>query len=140
MKENSKLQVTLLTGRTLEQGVGKEQGKTSKEYVDSVSVCFIDPSDLKKLGIDENANVRVSTKFGSIVVHALCSPQAPHEGVIFIPYGPWANAIVDSETDNVGMPSLKGIPSEIEPAFGSLVLNLTELLNGEFGKKTHASC
>lgn len=138
MWKDPKLRVTLLTGRTLEQGIGKEQGKTSKEYVDSASACFIDPSDLKKLGIEENANVLVSTTFGSIVVKALSSPQAPHEGVIFIPYGPWANAIVGPETENVGMPSLKDVPAEIEPAYGSSILSLAELLEKQFGKKTYA--
>ena len=37
-----KLSATLITGRTIDQGVGKEMGKGSKEYFDSSSVCFID--------------------------------------------------------------------------------------------------
>jgi formylmethanofuran dehydrogenase subunit D len=129
-----KLQVTLLTGRTIEQGVGKEQGKTSKEYAESVSICYIDPKDLKKLGIKEKANVLVSTQYGSVAVKALKSLTAPHAGVIFIPYGPWANAIVDPETHSIGMPSLKGIPAEIEPALNRPVLSLEELLKKQFGK------
>jgi len=44
---NSAVHVTLLTGRTIEQGVGKEQGKASKEYEESVSVCYMDPEDMK---------------------------------------------------------------------------------------------
>ncbi len=130
-----KLQVTLLTGRTIEQGVGKEQGKASKEYAESVSVCFIDLEDLKKLGIEEKTNVLVSTIYGSVVLRALKSPQAPHLGIIFIPYGPWANVIVDPETDNVGMPSLKGIPAEIEPAGDNPLLSLKELLKTMFRKE-----
>ena len=43
MGENPKLRVTLLTGRTIEQGVAKERGKASKEYVESVSVCYMIP-------------------------------------------------------------------------------------------------
>ncbi len=130
-----KLQVTLLTGRTIEQGVGKEQGKASKEYAESVSVCFIDLEDLKKLGIEEKTNVLISTIYGSVVLRALKSPQAPHLGIIFIPYGPWANVIVDPETDNVGMPSLKGIPAEIEPAGDKPLLSLKELLKTMFKKE-----
>ena len=134
MEEKPKLRVTLLTGRTIEQGVGKERGKSSKEYVESVSVCFMDPEDLKKLGIKEKTNVQVSTDHGSVVVKALKSLRAPHPGAIFIPYGPWANAVVDPETHSIGMPSLKGIPAEVEPASDKPLLSLEELLKKQFGK------
>ncbi|MEM2971408.1 MAG: molybdopterin dinucleotide binding domain-containing protein [Candidatus Bathyarchaeia archaeon] len=131
--DKAKLRVTLLTGRTIEQGVGKERGKTSKEYVESVSVCYMDPQDLKKLGIKEKTNVQVSTAHGSVTVKALKSLRAPHPGIVYIPYGPWANVVVDPETNSVGMPSFKGIPAIIEPA-EKPVLNLKELLKKEFGK------
>lgn len=134
MMTHSKLNVTLLTGRTIEQGVGKERGKASKEYIESVSVCFIDPEDLKKLGIKEKTNVLVSTKYGSVVIKALKSLRGPHSGIIYIPYGPWANVIVDPETHSIGMPSLKGIPAEIEPAPDKPLLSLEELLNEQFRK------
>ena len=135
MKENRKLHVTLLTGRTIEQGVGKERGKTSKEYVESVSVCYIDPEDLKKLGIKEKTNILVSTDYGSVVVKAVKSLRGPHSGVVFIPYGPWANVVVSPKTHAVGMPSLKGIPAEVEPASDKPTLSLEELLKTQFGKK-----
>lgn len=132
--EKSKPRLILLTGRTREQGVGKERGKASKEYWESVSVCYIDPEDLKKLGVKDKTNVLVSTDYGSVVVKALKSPRAPHPGVIFIPYGPWANALTDPETHGIGMPSFKGIPVELEPAPDKPVLSLAELLKAQFGK------
>jgi formylmethanofuran dehydrogenase subunit D len=134
MMAHPKLKVTLLTGRTIEQGVGKERGKTSKEYVDSVSICYVDTEDLKKLEIKEKTNVLVSTKYGSVVLKALKSLRGPHSGIIYIPYGPWANVIVDPETHSIGMPSLKGIPAEIEPAADKPLLSLEELLNEQFRK------
>lgn len=134
MAKNPKLSVTLITGRTIEQGVGKEQGKASKEYADSASACYVDPVDLKKLGIKEHTNVLISTNHGSVVVEALKSLRTPHAGVIFIPYGPWANAVVDPETDSIGMPSLKGIPATVEAAPDKPVLSLTELIKEQFGK------
>jgi len=133
--EKPRLRLTLLTGRTREQGVGKERGKTSKEYIESVSICHIDPEDLKKLGIKNKTTVLVSTAYGSVVVKAMKSPRAPHPGVIFIPYGPWANAVTDPETHGIGMPSFKGIPAEVEPASDKSVLSLAELLKAEFGKE-----
>ena len=132
--ENLKLRVTLLTGRTIEQGVGKERGKASKEYFESVSVCYMDPEDLKRLGIKEKTNVQVSTEHGSVVVKAVKSLRTPHPRVIFIPYGPWANAVVDPETNSIGMPSLKGIPAEVEPAPNKPILMLEKLLEEAFGK------
>jgi len=128
MEGKPKLKVTLLTGRTIEQGVGKERGKSSKEYVESVSVCFMDPEDMKKLGVKDGVNVQVSTAFGSVVVKAKKSLRAPHQGVIFIPYGLWANVVVDPETHGIGMPSFKGVPATVEPAPDKPVLGLEELL------------
>ncbi|MEM3577495.1 MAG: molybdopterin dinucleotide binding domain-containing protein [Candidatus Bathyarchaeia archaeon] len=134
MEEKQRLRVTLLTGRTIEQGVGKEYGKSSKEYAESVSVCYMDPEDMKKLGIKEEANVQVSTEYGAVVVTALKSKRAPHPNIIFIPYGSWANVVVDPETNGIGMPSLKGIPAYVEPAPDKPVMSLKELLKQSFGK------
>ncbi len=134
MEQNPELHVTLLTGRTIEQGVGKERGKASNEYMESVSVCYIDPEDMKKLGIKEKTNVQVSTEYGSVVLKALKSLRAPHLGMIYIPYGPWANVVVNPETHSIGMPSFKGIPAEVEPAPDKPVLGLEELLKKQFRK------
>jgi len=131
---DQKLRVTLITGRTIEQGVGKEQGKASKEYFDNVSVCHLDEKDLAKLGVKEKTNVSISTNYGSVIVKALKSLRGPHPAIVFIPYGPWANAVVDPETDSVGMPSLKGIVAEIRPAPNEALLTLTELLKEQFGR------
>lgn len=133
--DKPKLRVTLLTGRTIEQGVGKERGKSSKEYAESVSICYMDPEDLKKLRVKEKTHVKVSTDYGSVVVKALKSLRAPHPSIIFIPYGPWANVIVDPETHGIGMPSFKGIPADVEPAPDEPLLSLKELLCKEFGKE-----
>jgi len=134
MSASSRLRVTLVTGRTIEQGVGKERGKASEDYFEAVAVCFVDPQDLKRLGIKGKTNVRVSTNYGSVIVKAMKSLRGPHPGVIFIPYGAWANVVVDPETDSIGMPSFKGIPAEIEPAVEKAVLGLSELLRKQFGK------
>jgi len=130
-----KLQVSLLTGRTIDQGKGKEMGKLSKEYLESVIICQIDPNDMKNLGIKENTNVKVTTDFGSAVLKAVKSARAPHPKVVFIPYGPWASLIMNPKTHGTGMPSLKGIPAEIEPAPNENVLSLQNLLKQQFHKE-----
>jgi len=130
-----KLKVSLLTGRTIDQGKGKEMGKLSKEYLESVIICQIDPNDMKNLGIKENTNVKVTTDFGSAVLKAVKSARAPHPKVVFIPYGPWASLIMNPKTHGTGMPSLKGIPAEIEPAPNENVLSLQNLLKQQFHKE-----
>ena len=124
----------LLTGRTIYQGVGKEKGKLSKEYMDSVATCEIDPEDMKLMKIKGNRNVRVTTEFGSVVVKAVESLRAPHPGIAFIPYGPWASLIMNSKTDGTGMPTLKGSPARIEVAPGEKILNVFEILETHYKK------
>jgi formylmethanofuran dehydrogenase subunit D len=130
-----KLKVTLLTGRTLRQGQGKEYGKLSERYQKSVAVCEMDPDDMKRLGIKENENVKIATDYGSVVVKAVKSLRGPHPGAVFVPYGPWVSIIMNSETHGTGMPRLKGIRAEVEPAPTEPVLTLPELLKQHFKKE-----
>ena len=129
-----KLNVTLLTGRTIEQGVGKEKGKASKEYFDACSMCYMDADDMKKLGVKNNTNILVSTPDGSVVLKAVRYPRSATPGLIYVPYGPWANAICSNRTTSIGMPSFKGTPAEVEPAPNLPVLTIEELLKEEFGR------
>jgi len=111
-------------------------GKLSKEYSESVVICQIDPNDMKSLGIKESTNVKVTTDFGSVVLKAGKSARAPHPKVAFIPYGPWASLIMNPKTHGTGMPSMKGIAAEIEPAPDEKVLSLHDLLS-QFRKEGH---
>ncbi|MCL2134695.1 MAG: molybdopterin dinucleotide-binding protein [Candidatus Bathyarchaeota archaeon] len=129
-----KLRVTLITGRTIDQGVGKELGKGSQEYFDNVAVCFLDSGDIKKLGLKNGMNVQVTSQFGSVVVKAKKYPHGAMSGIVFIPCGIWANVICSSETDSIGMPTFRGFEVEVEPAPDKPVLTLDELLKQEFGK------
>lgn len=129
-----KLSVTLLTGRTIEQGVGKERGKSSPEYFEACSMVYMDGEDMKKLGVKEGDNVEVSTPNGAVVLRAIRYPRASTPGLIYIPYGPWANAIVSDATTSIGMPSFKGTPAEVEPAPDKSILSMEELLRSEFGR------
>ena len=117
-----KLNVTLLTGRTIEQGVGKEAGKGTQGYFESTTICYMDICDMQKLGIKNKTNI--------LVKH----PRGAMPGLIYIPYGPWANSIVSNETTSTGMPSFRGTPAEVEPAPDKPVLTLKELLKVQFGK------
>jgi len=108
------LKIIILTGRTIDQGCGKEIGKTSKEYVESVAVCEMNEKDMEKLKIQNGDRVRVTTKFGSVVLTAKKSRRIRSPGTAFIPYGPWANHVMGSATDGTGMPLLKGLSAHVE--------------------------
>lgn len=131
---SQKLQFTLVTGRTVDQGVGKERGKGSKEYFDTASICFLDLVDLEKLGIKSGTNVKLTTKFGSVIVKALQYPRGSINGIVFMPCGLWANAICGDDTYTMGMPLFKGFPVEVEPAPDQPVLSLKELMKKEYGR------
>ncbi len=132
--EQQKLRVTLLTGRTIEQGVGKEYGKASREYFDACSMCYMDSDDMKKLGVKNNSNILVSTPVGSVILKAVKYPRGITPGLIYVPYGPWANAICSDATTSIGMPSFKGTPAEVQAAPDKKVLTMEELLMSEFGR------
>jgi formylmethanofuran dehydrogenase subunit D len=130
-----KIKVTLLTGRTIDQGTTKEHGKLSMEYQEKVAICEVDQNDLKKLINGKNANIRVSTSHGSVVVIAIESKRGPHPGIAYMPYGLWANVVVDPNTHGTGMPSFKGIPAELELAPSEQVIPIPQLLEKILGKK-----
>lgn len=130
-----KLKVSLLTGRTIGQGQGKEYGKLSEEYWKSVAICEMDPDDIKRLKIKGGQNVKIRSDFGSVVVKAVESARAPHSGSVFIPYGPWANLLVNPRTHGTGMPSFKGTSVEIEPAPKEEVLSLPDLLKEHYKRE-----
>ena len=129
-----KLRAILITGRTIDQGVGKELGKGSKEYFDSAALCFIDEADMKKLGIKSRTNVKVTSKYGSVIVKAAKNPYGSNPGLVFIPCGLWANAVCGDETFGMGMPLFKGFQVEVEPAPNQAILTLDELLKEEYGR------
>lgn len=108
------MKIVILTGRTIDQGCGKEIGKASKEYVDSVAICEMNEEDMKNLGVKDGERVKVTTEFGSVVLTAKKSRRIRSPGAAFMPYGPWANFIMGSNTDGTGMPLLKGISASIE--------------------------
>jgi len=119
---------TLLTGRSLKQGIGKEVSKASDKYKESVSICEVHPQDMENADLHEGDTVRVTTKFGSVILKCIPSDNIPNPGMIFIPYGPYASALIGTDTDSTGMPTFKGASAEVESALGEKVLDIRQLL------------
>ncbi len=82
---------------------------------------------MKQLGAADGDTVRVATSFGEVVLKATVSKQAPHRGIIFIPYGAWASTLFGSRTHASGMPTLKGLNASVETAPGAKIASLEEI-------------
>ncbi|HEY9246179.1 MAG TPA: molybdopterin dinucleotide binding domain-containing protein [Candidatus Methanoperedens sp.] len=104
------LKVTLITGRTINQGVTIEN-KTSSDYMAATAYCELNSKNIGLLG--SGSNVKVKTSYGEVVVKLKENNGNP-DSIAFIPMGPWANAVVDPDTKGCGMPGFKGIPADVE--------------------------
>ncbi len=78
-----KIDVTIISGRTAEQGAGLEEGKTSERYAKSTSLIELSPPDVLALGIDEGGTVKVTTPHGAVVVYTKRS-EGLEEGLIWM--------------------------------------------------------
>ncbi|MEM2644444.1 MAG: molybdopterin dinucleotide binding domain-containing protein [Candidatus Bathyarchaeia archaeon] len=128
------MEFTLITGRTIEQGCTKEHAKLSEEYMMSVAVCEMNYEDMMRLNIRDGDNVKIKTEVGSVIVKVRRSRRIRRPGIIFIPFGPWINLILPSETEGTGMPPLKGFRVWVEPT-EEPVSNIRELLLRNYGVK-----
>jgi formylmethanofuran dehydrogenase subunit D len=126
-----KIEVTLNSGRTSQQGVGLEVGKTSEEYFKSVTYIELCTGDAGSLGVGDGDKVKVETVHGSVVVSAKLTDRL-EPGTSFFPYGLWANQVFGSETGGTGMPMFKGIDAEISassagvPSLADIIAKLKE--------------
>lgn len=124
----AKIQLNLISGRTIQQGVAIEGGKEKPAYREACGIIELDAEDFKKLGIYRNTHVKVTSAYGSVIVKAVDATQGPHPGLGWIPMGPWANSITNPNTYSTGMPTFKGVPVEVEPAPNEPVLLGIELV------------
>lgn len=109
------LEVMLNTGSTIYQGACKKRGSTLKdEYRHAAGIAYMDPKDMARIGVNNWDTGLVKTDWGEVVVYVAHSRDAPHEGSIFIPKGPWANVVVSPETYSCSDPTYKGVFATIE--------------------------
>ncbi|MGC9444241.1 MAG: molybdopterin dinucleotide binding domain-containing protein [Candidatus Methanospirareceae archaeon] len=106
------IRVNLISGRTAVQGQNLDS-KLSDEYFAEVARCDLNSADMEKLGVAKNDTVKVTTQYGQVVVRA-DQDDGLQVGMVFVPMGPWANAVVSGDTHGAGMPSFKGIAATVE--------------------------
>ena len=103
----------LITGRTARQGIGLVLGKDSPEYIREAGTVEISGSDLQKLGLKsgDKAVIRSASGFASVICREADLPG----GILFMPYGPPCNSLVDTDTHGTGMPDSKGFRVTLSP-------------------------
>ena len=108
------MNVILNTGRTVWQGQAIESGKDLKMYVDAAAICHMNREMMDTMGLKEGDNIQVVSNFGDVVVKVVNTKETLPEGMTFIPMGPWANRVIDPDTDSTATPRFKNIPVEID--------------------------
>ena len=103
----------LITGRTAKQGAALSKGKDSNEYRRATGFVAVSRADRERLGLEEGRRVRLRTAFGEVELE-LREENLP-AGIIFVPMGPAANALIAADTQGTGMPDSKGLGVEVEP-------------------------
>ena len=67
--------ITVVTYRDVFQSSACEEYRNGKECKELSAVIVLDAAEMKHMGIQDGANVRLTSKWGSIVVKAVFSPR-----------------------------------------------------------------
>ncbi len=104
-------------GRTTKQGRQINVGKEGAEYQALVTTLIMHPDDIKELGVEPGASLRVRSENGegtfTCKEHGGKDGKVPR-GMIFVPYGPPTCQLMGQSTDGTGMPLSKGWEVEVE--------------------------
>ena len=92
--------------------------------IENLAIAFFNPDDFKRLGLSENSNVKLSTKYGEIVVKCKAS-ETISPNTITMPVSIWANQITGTENS---MLIYKNISVFVEKTNES-VLTIDQILN-----------
>ena len=106
----------------------EEGGKTTKENVRAAAICAFDTDDFKKLDTLIGTPVKIITDHGEVIVYSTLSEEGPHPGIIFIPMGPWANQLVNPDSQSCGTPTYKGMKAKVEVLKSGKVLDALDLI------------
>jgi formylmethanofuran dehydrogenase subunit D len=108
--------MTLIGGRSKDQGTSLCAGKLGPEYLEVSTTVEMNVEDMARLGLKPNSKVRLRTAVGETVVR--CKGRETKDlprGILFIAYGPASSALMAGDTAGTGMPISKNLDVEVEP-------------------------
>ena len=104
--------IKIISRRDVFQASACEEDRFSDECQEMSALIVLDASQMKHMGTRDGVNVRLISKWGSVVVRARASPREEQKGLGFMVNGPWVNALFSDETPG-GIPSFKYIEAKI---------------------------
>ncbi len=104
--------IKIISRRDVFQASVCEEDRFGDECLELSALIVLDSAEMKHMGIRDGANVRLTSKWGSVVVRAGASPREEQKGLGFMVNGPWVNALVSDETPD-GIPAFKYIEAKI---------------------------
>lgn len=111
--KNPEFDIRITTYRNIFQVEALEYDRFGEAYK-KLSACIVmDKKDLKKMGLKPGDRVRISNKYGSIVVEVSESKREEPGGIAFMVNSPWSNSLVSDDTGGKGIPEFKDITAKI---------------------------
>ncbi len=104
--------IKIISRRDVFQASVCEEDRFGDDCLELSALIVLDAAEMKHMGILDGANVRLASKWGSVVVRARASPREEQKGLGFMVNGPWVNALVSDETPD-GIPTFKYIEAKI---------------------------
>ncbi|MCK4937619.1 MAG: formylmethanofuran dehydrogenase [Methanosarcinales archaeon] len=114
--------ITVVTYRDVFQSFACEEDRNGKECEQLSAVIVLDATEMKHMGVQDGANVKLTSKWGSIVVKAVFSPREEQKGIGFMVNSLWSNALVSDETTD-GIPEFKNIKVKIKVSNETIISN-----------------
>ncbi|ADQ14388.1 molybdopterin dinucleotide binding domain-containing protein [Halanaerobium hydrogeniformans] len=96
---------TLITGRTIKQGMASVSGKKNEGYKKETAYVEISKKLLEEYEIKEDEKVILQSDSGKVEVR--CKGADLSEKIVFMPYGETANKLIGTDTGGTGMPNSK---------------------------------
>lgn len=105
----------IIPGRSQQQGTSLNAGKLAGEYLEVTSTVEMNTNDMRRLGLQDGDQVRLSNATGEVIVR--CTGRKPEdlpEGLLFMAYGPSSSQLMASDTAASGMPISKNIEVNLD--------------------------
>lgn len=113
-QSGQEMPIIIVTYRDVFQSVAKQKGISSSDYQDRSAIVHMSSSDMKVLGIVDDAPVRLRTSLGEVVVRAKSDPGC-RQGFGFMPASPYSNELTSYDPAKGRLPNFKRIEVVVTP-------------------------
>lgn len=101
------------------------KNRFSRELKEAAAVIRLDEVDIKKIGLKEGGNARISGSSKTIVARVI-KDQKPHQGYAYMPLSPWSNSLLHFDGKNLAATRM----AKVKISYTTLpVTELKELLS-----------